>query len=484
MSDSHINVYVTAVLGLGIGYLIGKNNIITNPFIENINTQDKDQLNNQNSIIKNNIKPNPIFTQLARKQTIDDINITNKRVLVRVDYNVPIKIGVVTDYNRIESTLPTLKKLLENKPKCIVLLAHWGQPPIGFKKEEWTLEPAAKVLQLLMPNNKVVFLNECVGSDIENQINATNDGTIFLLENLRFHIEETGSMESEDKKTKIKAKPEDVVTFKKQLKSLGDVFIFEAFGASHRPHASVSGIEMEQRVSGLLVQKELKFFSQVLSAPQRPFVAILGGAKISDKILVIKNLLQVCDHLIIGGGMAYTFKKVNGMKIGKSLYDIPGAEHVCNILKEAAELGVQIHLPDDHVIADGFNGTRVGITDDESGIPDEWMGLDIGPKSRARFSKVLSTAKTVLWNGPMGVFEKPSFAAGTLSVMADLVFATKRGAVTVVGGGDTGAAAEQFYFQDKPCSEVLTHVSTGGGSSLVLMEGKDLPGVSWLTENK
>jgi phosphoglycerate kinase len=261
------------------------------------------------------------------------------------------------------------------------------------------------------------------------------------------------------------------------------VFVFEAFGAAHRPHSSINGIKIPIRVAGLLMQKELEIFSQVLGAPKRPCLAILGGAKISDKILVIENLLDLVDEMIIGGGMAYTFKKlVDGVEIGGSLFDKPGSEHVARIMEKARKKNVKLHFPIDHVIADKFSSeARTGVTDDKAGVPQGWMALDIGPQSRSQFSRVCEGAQTILWNGPMGVFEKGPFAAGTLSVMCDCCIATKRGATVIIGGGDTGAASNSFYYHDKSCAEQVTHVSTGGGSSLVLMEGKMLPGVQGLT---
>jgi phosphoglycerate kinase len=332
---------------------------------------------------------------LGKKMSLKDIDWNGKRVLVRVDYNCPIKGGVVTDAARIEGTLPTITHLLEaGRPKCLVLIAHLGQPVGAFSKADYTLAPCAKKLQELLPGRVVRFLPECVGAEVEAELAACEPGTIFLLENLRFHLEEIGDGKNAQGE-KIKAKKEDVVEFRRQLSRLGEVFIFEAFGAAHRPHSSIVGVDVAQRVCGKLMQKELDYFAKVLGAPQRPFVAVLGGSKISDKILVIENLLAQCDHLIIGGGMAYTFLKVkDGVRIGNSLFDPPGAEHVRAILAKAEERGVRIHLPHDHVIADQFDEkARVGVTDDEAGIPDGWMGLDIGPASRARFSAVIGQVR-------------------------------------------------------------------------------------------
>lgn len=421
---------------------------------------------------------------LGSKMTLKDIDWNGKRVLVRVDYNVPIKDGIVTDSNRIDTTIPTIRHLMtQGTPKCLVLIAHLGQPSGKYNRADYTLKPAADCLAKLLPEYKVRFLPACVGPEVETEINNCEPGTIFLLENLRFHLAEIGKDKDENKK-EIKASKEEVAEFRAALSRLGDVFVFEAFGASHRPHSSIVGINIPQRVGGLLMQKELDYFSKVLGNPSRPFTAVMGGAKISDKILIIENLLEICDDLIIGGGMAYTFKKVaQGVNIGKSLFDEEGSKHVEKILAKAKERGVRIHLPVDHVIGDKFDEkARVGVTDDVAGIPDGWMGLDVGPKSRAMFSEVMAQSQTILWNGPLGAFEMGPFAAGTLSLMIDMVLATKRGATTIIGGGDTGAASSRFFFQSESCANQVSHVSTGGGSSLVLMEGKMLPGIEALSD--
>jgi len=409
---------------------------------------------------------------------------------MRVDYNVPLENGIVTDRARVEGTIDTLKELLRRKGpkggvKCIVLITHLGRPGGNYKREKYSLLPVVKVLQDYLPGVNIKFLDDCIGPDVEKAINTCESGTVFLLENLRFHIEEMaidGTVNA--KGEKIRATDQEVDTFKKALSRLGDVFVFEAFGAAHRPHASIVGIDLPQRVSGLLMKRELNYYAQVLGKPQRPFLAILGGSKVSDKIKVIENLLDLVDEMIIGGGMAYTFKKViEKIEIGSSLFDKEGAECVEKIMKRAKDKQVKIHLPIDHVIANKFSAdAHVGITDDKMGIPVGWMALDIGPRTRTSISAVMARSKTILWNGPLGVYEMGSFAAGTVGAMADIAMATKNGTTTIIGGGDTGAASKTFYYGNKPVAEQVSHVSTGGGSSLVLMEGKMLPGVQYLSE--
>jgi phosphoglycerate kinase len=430
---------------------------------------------------------------LASKQNLSHIDIRGKRVLVRVDYNVPLEEGKVTDTSRVDATLDTLRYLLDpaRGARCVVLICHLGRPGGNFDPRDWSLAPVRDILADRLPGHVVKFLPDCVGPEVERAIdtgssvdNAATGGRapVFLLENLRHHIEETGEGVTSDKK-KVKAETAKVAEFARQLSRLGDVFVFEAFGAAHRPHASVVDIDIPQRVAGLLMGKELDVYARVLGNPQKPFVAIIGGSKVSVKIHVIRHLLTVVDEMVIGGGMAYTFKKVlNNMAIGKSIFDQEGASEVPKIMEEAKRLGVTIHLPVDHVIADAFReDARTGITDDETGVPEGWMALDAGPRTRAHTSAVLDRASTILWNGPLGVFEMGPFAAGTLSAMNDLVVATRRGATTIIGGGDTGAASQKFFVGTRPVADQVTHVSTGGGSSLVLMEGKMLPAVEALS---
>lgn len=427
------------------------------------------------------------FADLANKQTLKHVDFAGKRVLIRVDYNVPFKNGVIKDTSRIDATLDTLRTILDvepaKKPKCVVLICHLGRPGGKFKSDDFSLAAVAKVLEGYLKNIAPVrFLDDCVGSAVEAEINASSGGTVFMLENLRFHIEETGTGVTAKGK-KVKASRLNFERFRRALSNLGDVFVFEAFGAAHRPHASVSGINIHQRVAGNLVAKELSYFSKVLGNPQRPFLAIVGGAKVSDKIKVLHNMLDLVDELIIGGGMTYTFKKVlHNVNIGASIFDKEGAKVVKSIMEKAKEKNVKIHFAIDHVVADRFAiDAKVDYVTDETGIPDGWMALDVGPKSRALFSEVIGRAQTILWNGPLGVFEFPAFAKGTEQAMFDMVAATKRGATTIIGGGDTGSASNKFVWEGKPVSAQVSHVSTGGGSSLVLMEGTMLPGVDHLS---
>jgi len=432
-------------------------------------------------------EPNDSISNLSTKQTLDHVQFANKTVLVRVDYNVPISSeGEVEDPSRIEATMETLNFILNHKqkPRAVVLICHLGRPGgPDFNRVHFSLEPVAKKLQEYLPNHKVRFLNEVVGPMVENEIQNCEQGTVFLLENLRFHIEETGKGVCANGE-KVKANPEAVNRFKKALTNLGDVFVFEAFGAAHRPHASVIGVATPQRVAGRLMQKELNVYAEVLGRPRSPFLCIIGGSKVSDKIKVIKNMMKTVDEMIIAGGMAYTFKKVlDGVEIGCSLFDKEGADLIPSIMKEANALNVKLHFPVDHVVADSFsNDARSKIVTDQEGVPPKWMALDIGPLSRERFSEVIGRAETILWNGPLGVFEFEKFALGTKRAMEDFVKAAERGAVTVIGGGDTGHAARKIKVGGKIVADQITHCSTGGGSSLVLMEGKTLPAVTALSD--
>jgi len=425
------------------------------------------------------------ITSLSSKQSLEHVQFAGKTVLVRVDYNVPInKNGVVEDPTRIEATLDTLNYILQEGPKAVVLICHLGRPGgQKFVKSEFTLEPVARKLQEYLSNHTVKFLPETVGPAIVGEIKNCDEGTVFLLENLRFHIEETGKGITSKGKT-VKAEKDSIKRFSAELSKLGDVFVFEAFGAAHRPHASVVGIKTAQRVAGRLMKKELDVYSEVLGEPKRPFLCIIGGSKVSDKIKVIKNMMGLVDKMIIGGGMAYTFKKVvENVKIGASLFDKEGSKLVPAIMEEAKRQNVEIVFPVDHVVADNFsNDANSKLVTDAEGIPDDSMALDVGPESRKIFSKMMATANTILWNGPLGVFEFEKFAHGTNHAMRDLVAATKRGATTVIGGGDTGHAARKMTVDGKLVADQITHCSTGGGSSLVLMEGKALPAVEALSD--
>jgi len=411
------------------------------------------------------------------KLSIKDISLTNKRVLMRVDFNVPQDkaTGAITNTQRIVAALPTIEYALENGAS-VVLMSHLGRPD-GERVEKYSLKPVAEKLSELL-GKPVKFLTDCVGPEIEAACSAIKPGEIILLENLRFHLEEEGKRKNEDG-TATKADPEKVAAFRASLTKLGDVFVNDAFGTAHRAHSSVVGVNLPDKVAGFLMQKELDAFASVLDHPKRPFLAILGGAKVADKIPLIRNLLDNANEIIIGGGMAYTFKKINeGMEIGTSLFDPEGAKIVAELMEKAKAKGVQIHLPVDFVCAKKFDpNAESKIVDDQAGIPVDWMGLDIGPKTRVLFAEVIARAKTIIWNGPAGVFEFDRFAEGTKSMAEAVAAATASGAISVVGGGDTATAAKKFKVADK-----VSHCSTGGGASLELLEGKPLPGVSALNE--
>lgn len=330
-----------------------------------------------------------------------------------------------------------------------------------------------------MFNSKpVTFLSDCVGSEVEKACANPSSGSVILLENLRFHIEEEGSAKVDGKK--VKANKEDVEKFRASLTKLGDVYINDAFGTAHRAHSSMVGVKLPVRAAGFLMQKELSAFTRVLEQPQRPYCAILGGAKVSDKIQLISNLLDKVDEMIIGGGMAFTFRKViDNMSIGKSLYDEAGSKIVKELVDKAKAKGVKLHLPVDFVIGDKFDkNAKVDVTTLKKGIPDDWMGLDAGPQTAAENAKAIFRAKTLIFNGPMGVFEFPAFSSGTSLALHDVAAITQLGgAYTIIGGGDTASAAKQFGV-----SSLVSHVSTGGGASLELLEGKELPGIVALSD--
>jgi len=412
---------------------------------------------------------------LSNKLSVESIDVKGKRVLLRVDYNVPLKDGKVKDPRRILATVPTLNHLLAKGAKALILVSHLGRPD-GKVVDKYSLAPVVPELERAL-GRPVKFFKECVGAEVESACANPAPGSVFLLENLRFHIEEEGSVKLDDG-TKVKAKPEDIKAFRASLTKLGDVFVFDAFAAAHRAHSSVVGVELSIRAAGLLMKKELDYFGKALESPEHPFLAILGGAKVADKIQLINNLLDKVDEMIIGGGMAFTFKKVHeNMSIGKSLFDENGAKIVEEIMTKAASKGVKIHFPVDFVIANKFAADAdKKIVSDSEGIHDEWMGVDIGPETRENFARVILGSKTVVFNGPPGVFEMEPFAEGTKAMMEAVVSATAKGSVTIIGGGDTASAAEQFGAAEK-----VSHVSTGGGASLELLEGKILPGVDALS---
>jgi phosphoglycerate kinase len=408
-------------------------------------------------------------------KSIRDLDLAGKRVLMRVDFNVPQdkKTGVITNNQRIAAALPTIKYAL-GKGASVVLMSHLGRPD-GQKIDKFSLKPIAAELEKLLGTH-VAFATDCIGPAVETQAKALKPGQVLLLENLRFYIEEEGKVKLEDGSSK-KADPIAVVTFRESLSKLGDVYVNDAFGTAHRAHSSMVGIALKDKAAGFLVEAELNAFAKVLDHPQRPLLAILGGAKIADKIPLINNLLEKANELIIGGGMAFTFKKeLEGMAIGDSLFDPEGAKIAKELFAKAKAKGVRITLPVDFVIADKFDANaNTKVVTDKEGIPAGWMGLDAGPKSIELYNQAIGRAKTVIWNGPSGVFEFEKFA-GSTKAMADAVAkATASGATTVVGGGDTATAAKKFKVEDK-----VTHCSTGGGASLEFLEGKALPGVVFL----
>ncbi len=411
------------------------------------------------------------------KLSVRDLDLSGKRAFVRVDFNVPQdkKTGEITNTARIVAALPTIQYILENGGSA-VLASHLGRPD-GQRSEKFSLKPVADKLAELL-GKPVKFLSDCVGAEVEAACAALQPGEVILLENLRFHIEEEGKVKLEDG-TKKTADPAAVAAFRASLTKLGDVYVNDAFGTAHRAHSSVVGVDLPLKAAGFLMQKELEAFDKVLDNPARPLLAILGGAKIADKIPLINNLLDKADEIIIGGGMAFTFKKVlEGMEIGNSLFDPKGAEIAQELFDKAAAKGVKIHLPVDFVCADKFApDANIKAATDQEGIPAGWEGLDSGPASRALFAEVIARAKTIIWNGPPGVFEFDAFAGSTKAMAEEIAAATEKGAISVVGGGDTATAAKKFGVIKK-----VTHASTGGGASLELLEGKTLPGVAALTE--
>ena len=394
------------------------------------------------------------------KLTLTDLEVKDKKVLMRVDFNVPLKNGIITDDNRIVQALPSIKYVIEHGG-LLILTSHLGRPKGEFDKE-FSLKPIAEHLKKLV-DTKVHFATDCIGEKAKDVIAKADFGEIVLLENVRFHPEETENEE----------------IFSGQLASHADMFVNDAFGSSHRAHASVAGVTrfMDQSASGFLLEKEIKYLNESVNNPERPFVAILGGAKVSDKIGVIENLLNKVDTIIIGGGMTYTFYKALGLPIGNSLLEEDKVDLAKELVQKAKSAGVRLMLPMDSVVAKEFDNDAEHKVVNDNGIEDGWMALDIGPQSAISFGNVIKMAKTVLWNGPMGVFEMSNFADGTFAVAEALAEATKFGATTIIGGGDSAAAIKKSGLSDQ-----VSHVSTGGGASLEYLEGKDLPGVSSLTD--
>ena len=397
------------------------------------------------------------------KKTIDDIDVKGKRVLVRVDFNVPMKDGVITNDNRIVAALPTIKKLVADGGK-VILCSHLGKPKNG-PEAKFSLAPCAVRLSELL-GQPVVFADDdtVVGENAKAAVAAMNDGDVVLLQNTRFRKEETKNLEP----------------FSSELASLADVYVNDAFGSAHRAHCSTAGVtdHIKDTAVGYLMSKEIEFLGNAVENPVRPFVAILGGAKVADKLSVIENLLTKVDTLIIGGGMAYTFLKAQGYEVGTSLVDDEKIEYCANMLKAAEEKGVKLLLPVDTVVAASFPDPIDAPIEveyvDSTAIPADKMGLDIGPKTRELFAEAAKSAKTVVWNGPMGVFENPVLAEGTKAVAKALA---ETDATTIIGGGDSAAAVMQLGYADK-----MSHISTGGGASLEYLEGKVLPGIACIAD--
>ena len=392
------------------------------------------------------------------KKTIEDIDVAGKKVLVRCDFNVPLKDGVITDENRLNGALPTIKYLVDKGAK-VILCSHMGKPK-GEPKPELSLAPVAKRLsEMLGKEVKFAPDDNVVGENAKAAVAAMNDGDVVLLENTRYRKEETKNGEE----------------FSKELASLAEIFVNDAFGTAHRAHCSTVGVTdyLDTAVCGYLIQKELKFLGNAVETPVRPFVAILGGAKVSDKIAVINNLLDKVNTIIIGGGMAYTFLKAQGYEIGTSLVEEDRLDYAKEMVAKAEEKGVKFLLPVDHRVAAEFKDVAATVTEDQN-IPAGNMGLDIGPKTEALYAEAIKDAKTVIWNGPMGVFEFENYNKGTIAVAKAMADAD---ATTIIGGGDSAAAVNILGFGDK-----MTHISTGGGASLEFLEGKVLPGIAALND--
>ncbi len=395
---------------------------------------------------------------MLNKKSVDDINVAGKKVLVRCDFNVPLKDGQITNENRLVAALPTIKKLISDGGK-VILCSHLGKPK-GEPKPELSLAPVAvRLSELLGQEVKFAADDNVVGDNAKAAVAAMKDGEVVLLQNTRYRAEETKNGEA----------------FSKDLASLCDVFVNDAFGTAHRAHCSNVGVTeyVDTAVVGYLMQKEIDFLGNAVNNPERPMVAILGGAKVADKLKVIDNLLEKCDTLIIGGGMAYTFLKAQGLEVGKSLVDDEKIDYCKEMMAKAEKLGKNLYLPIDTTVADGFPNPidaeiEVSVVAADA-IPADKEGLDIGPATCEKFAEAVKTAKTVVWNGPMGVFENPILAKGTIAVAQALA---DTDATTIIGGGDSAAAVNQLGFADK-----MTHISTGGGASLEFLEGKDLPGV-------
>ncbi|KAI1334891.1 phosphoglycerate kinase [Xylariaceae sp. FL0016] len=414
---------------------------------------------------------------LSSKLSITDCDLKGKRVLIRVDFNVPLDADKnITNNQRIKGAVPTIKYAIDNGAKAVVLMSHLGRPD-GKPNPKYSLKPVVPELQKLLDGKTVTMAPDCVGLEVEAIVNKADNGEVVLLENLRFHAEEEGSSKDAEGK-KVKADKAKVEEFRKGLTALGDIYINDAFGTAHRAHSSMVGVDLPQKAAGFLMKKELDYFAQALENPKRPFLAILGGAKVSDKIQLIDNLLDKVNSLIICGGMAFTFKKtLEGVSIGTSLFDEAGSKTVGQLMEKAKKNNVKVTLPVDYVTADKFDkDAQTGSATDRDGIPDGWMGLDCGPESIKLYKEAIDNAQTILWNGPAGVFEFEKFAGGTKATLDAFTDAVSQGKIGIIGGGDTATVAAKYGAEAK-CS----HVSTGGGASLELLEGKELPGVTALS---
>ena len=394
---------------------------------------------------------------MENKKTVRDIDLSDQRVLVRVDFNVPLDGTTVTDDTRIRAAIPTLEYIVQQKPALVILMSHLGRPK-GTRNDEYSLKPTVAVLEDLLGTD-VTFLDNTVGQDVRDAIAGASDGQIFMLENTRFNAGET----------------DNDPDFSRQLADLADVFVDDAFGTAHRAHASNVGVaQYLPAVAGFLLEKEIEYLSDAIASPERPFVAILGGAKVLDKISVIEALIEKVDRLLIGGGMANTFNAAIGYSMANSLVEQAVLDTAKSLYEQHRD---KIMLPVDGVVVQEFdNNAESRIASIEEGVPEGWESLDIGPQTVENFTDALQGARTVVWNGPMGVFEMPNFAKGTIAIAQALVDLTEQGATTIIGGGDSAAAVEQAGLADK-----MTHISTGGGASLEMLEGKALPGVEALT---
>lgn len=396
------------------------------------------------------------------KRTIEQIDLKNKRVLMRVDFNVPFNktTKAISDDTRIIEALPSIKKVIQSGGK-LILMSHLGKPK-GEKNPEYTLAPVARRLAEIL-GQSVSFAPDCIGEDVQKMAEILKPGDVLLLENLRFHKEE----EKNDP------------VFAEQLAQLGDVFINDAFGTAHRAHASTEGVihYIKENALGYLMEKEVRYLGMAITNPHRPYMAILGGAKVSDKIEVITNLMEKVDTIFVGGGMIFTFFKAMGLEVGKSLLEADKIEVAKLIMEKAKALNIKLVLPVDIEVADNFAADANHKTVDRENIPADWMGLDIGPRSIQLFADELKTAKTIVWNGPMGVFEMDAFAKGTIELARIIAALTQQGAVSIIGGGDSAAAIVKAGVKDK-----ITHISTGGGASLEFLEGKKLPGIEAVTD--